>query len=232
MKHFTMEAWADFARGVVGKEQESLMQSHLDDGCPRCVSAASLWQRVHATAERQGAAIPPENVVRTVKAMYAARGLAKGHAPQLAIAQLLFDSFRGPQLAGVRSAGLAPRQLLFGEGDHRIDLRLEPQVDSEKVSLVGQILDSTNPGKGLEEISVVLLKGRKVLAEASTNRFGEFHLQCDLESRLELRVKLPQGKEVSIALVEPASGPSAEVQELADSIGVRKVLRRRSTKKT
>src|SRR5271155_5278793 len=229
MKHFTMEAWTDFARGVLGKEQERLMQSHLDDGCTKCASAAGLWERVRDTAGRQRAAIPPENAVRIVKSMYAASGFGKTHLPKLAIAQLLFDSFRGPQLAGVRSAGVAPRQLLFGQGKHRIDLRMEPQGDSEKVSLVGQILDSVNPSKGLEDVSVVLFKGDKMLAETSTNRFGEFQLQCDLEGRPQLRVMLPQGKEFSVILGEPASGQGVEGPEPSDSMGVKKVLRRKST---
>jgi hypothetical protein len=205
MKHFTNEAWVDFVGGTVGKKEKSLMQHHLDDGCTECSKEAGLWQRVQATARRQNLATPPDGAVRIVKAMYAIHGPRSADRRKVAAAQLLFDSLLEPLPAGVRSAGTAPasRQLLFGLGDHRIDLRVEPEVDSEKVFLIGQILDSANPAEGLEGASVALLKGRTVLAEASTNRLGEFHLQCDLEGRVELRIKLPHGKEISVALVEP-----------------------------
>lgn len=202
------------------------MQRHLEDGCRKCAKEAGLWQRVFAAAQRQKIAVPPESAVRTVKSMYAIHGMRTVKRVRGAIAQLLFDSLGAPLPAGVRSTGTSPRQLLYGAGDHRIDVRMEPHSDSDKVSLVGQILDSANPDRGLEEVAVLLLKGRKVLASASTNRFGEFHLHCDLRDRLELRVKLPQGKEVSVRLVDPLSTHSSDDANLADSMGVNKLLKR------
>jgi hypothetical protein len=232
MKHFASEAWADFVRGTAGKNQE-LMQSHLDDGCRKCAKEAGLWQRVYATAQRQSVAVPPDSAVRMVKGMYAIHGSRTAKRVRGVIAELLFDSLRTPLAAGVRSTGTSSRQLLYGAGDHRIDVRMEPENDSDKVTLVGQILDSTNPGNGLEEVSVVLLAGRRVLASARTNRFGEFQLHCEIESRLELRVMLPEGKEVSVALVDPLAVPSKEGGNLPDSMGVNRLLKgiRKGTKK-
>jgi hypothetical protein len=234
MKHFASEAWADFARGTAAKEQELLMQRHLDDGCGKCAEQAGLWRKVYAAAQRQRLAVPPpESSVRTVKGMYAIHGERTAKRVRGVIAGSLFDSFSAPLAAGVRSTGSSPRQLLYGAGDHRIDVRIEPQTDSDKVTLVGQILDSANPDRELGEASVALVKGRKILASAATNRFGEFHLRCDMDNRLELRVTLPQGREVSVSLIDPLPAASADSLELTDSMGVKGILKdiRKSTRK-
>jgi hypothetical protein len=225
MKHFGSEAWADFARGTAAKEQGSLMQRHLDDGCGKCAEQAGLWRKVYAAAQRQKLTVPPESSVRTVKGMYAIHGERTAKRVRGVIAGLLFDSFSAPLAAGVRSTGSSPRQLLYGAGDHRIDVRIEPLTDSDKVTLVGQILDSANPNRQLGDVSVVLMKGRKVLASAATNRFGEFHLHCDMDNRLELLVKLPEGREVSVALIDPLPAAADGGLELADSMGVKGLLK-------
>lgn len=210
------------------------MQRHLDDGCGKCAEQAGLWRKVYAAAQRQKLAVPPESSVRTVKGMYAIHGECTAKRVRGVIAGLLFDSFSAPLAAGVRSTGSSPRQLLYGAGDHRIDVRIEPQTDSDKITLVGQILDSANPDRELGEVSVVLMKGRKALASTATNRFGEFHLHCDMDNRLELRVKLPQGREVTVALIDPLPATSEDSVDFADSIGVKNILKgiRKSTRGT
>jgi hypothetical protein len=230
MKHFSTEEWADFVRGVVVNDRRADMQNHLETGCKQCDSAVSLWKRVHVAAQREAGYEPPEATLRTVKAMYAIHGRPAGRA---AFAELLFDSFRAPLQAGVRSSAADARQLLYGSGDHRIDLRLEPQVDSEKISLVGQLLNSADPARALDAVPVTLLKGRKVVAESATNRFGEFHFDVELEENLQLRVSPPQGPEFSVALVYPAGQGEVGGSQLADSTDVKKLLRgsKKSTRK-
>lgn len=199
MRHFSLEQWADFARGVVGEDKKAAMQTHLQSGCKPCAKILGTWTRVRKAATREKAYQPPESAVRTVK------GLGAIHIPaKTSLARLLFDSSSNPIAAGVRSASTVARQLLYGVGVYRIDLRMEPEMDCDKVSLVGQILNSADPAKHATAVPVILLKGRKVLAESYTNGFGEFHLQCDLERGLQLLLTLPNGAEVRIPLVEPA----------------------------
>lgn len=234
MKHYSSQEWADFARNVVEKEQKAGMQSHLETGCSKCAKDLGLWQRVYDTARRQVAIQPPDSVVRTVKGMYAVHGLGRSRSGKATIAQLIFDSLRSPLPVGVRAASAAPRQLLYGAGNHRIDVRFEPRVDSEKVSLVGQILDSTNPDKGVDRLPVVLLKDGQILSESWTNQFGEFHLECNLESGLKLRIRLPHVAEIFVPLIEPVEQPSAAGSDILETIGVRRHLKRvkkRSKKK-
>ena len=201
MTHFSLEEWADFARELIKEEQRAAMQTHLESGCKPCSKALSIWMRVREAAMREEAYQPPESAVRGVK------GMGAIHVPtRTSLATLLFDSSRKPITAGVRSASTVARQLLYGVGAYRIDLRMEPQMDSDKVSLVGQILNSTDPARHAVSVPVVLLKGRKVLAESRTNGFGEFHLECDLESQLQLQLVLPQGLDIKIPLIEPVKG--------------------------
>jgi hypothetical protein len=234
MRHFSQEEWADFARNVIGKDEKRTMQSHLESGCGKCSRALALWQRVSTAARREQAFQPPETAIRTVKGMYAI------HRPRLApegkrsVVQLLFDSWRSPLPAGVRSVATATRQLLYGVGDYRVDVRIEPQLDSEKVSIVGQVLNSTDPGKALEAIPVVLLKGRKVIAGSMTNRFGEFHFDCDLVGGFRLRVELSGDAGLSVPLVDPILEIEHQVANPDEFTGVKDLfpgLKKRTRRK-
>lgn len=224
MTHFTAQEWVDFVRGKVAKEQKAAMQTHLETGCKRCHREANTWQRVREAAGRQIALDPDDSVMRFVKGSFAIGGKLRSKQSRGFLAKLLFDTSREPVPVGIRSSTGSPRQMLFGAGDLRIDLRLEPQIDSERVSLVGQILDAADPARGPAIASVALLKAGKVVAEAKTNRFGEFQLGCDLSTRLELRVKLPLRKEISIFLVHPMSSDGGDGPKSIDSKAVKRLL--------
>ena len=216
MKHFTAEEWVDFARGTLREDQKVFMQAHLNHGCQRCRREAKTWLRVQETASRQRAGEPDESAVRFVKGSFALNRAYQANSRR-SFAQVLFDSSREPLPVGVRSSGPASRQLLFGDGDLRIDLRLEPKIDSENISVIGQILNSVHPRDNRVSASVAVLRGGKVVSEANTNRFGEFQLECGLAARLELRIKFPTGQETSISLVDPVRGVTEAHSEATDS---------------
>lgn len=234
MKHFTTEEWADFARNVVGADKRQVMLSHLENGCKQCESVMSLWKRVHEAAQRDSKYEPPQSSLRMVKAMYAIHAKPSIRATKANLAQLMFDSLQAPLQAGVRSAAAADvRQLLYGNGDYRIDLRLEPPVDSERISIVGQLLNSVDPAATVDGIPVELLKGGKKIAESVTNRFGEFQFDTTLETNLQLRVAIPQGPQFSVPLVDPLAMWEEEGKEVSDFQSVTKLLRgrKKSTRK-
>ncbi len=233
MKHFSTEDWLDFVRGVVAKDRKAAMQNHLSAGCKQCDTVVSLWKRVHIAAQRETAYEPPAATLRTIKAMYSIHGKPALKTAKAVFAQLLFDSLSAPLQAGVRSSTADARQLLYGSGDHRIDLRFEPQVDSDKISLVGQLLNSADPARAMDAVPVAVLKGHKVVSESATNRFGEFHFEVDLETDLQLRVSPPQGPEFSIALVDPVGLSRVDDVQVTDSTGLKKLLRgsKKSTRK-
>jgi len=224
MKHFSAEEWVDFVRGTVREDYKAAMQAHLNTGCLKCRREAKTWLRVRETAARQRASEPDDSAVRFIKGSLAISGQRQAKRARGFLAEVLFDSYREPLPAGVRSAASASRQLLFGAGDLRIDLRLEPKVDSDNICVIGQILDSADSGGSRVEASVALVRAGKVVSEAMTNHFGEFQLECGMASRLELRIKLPTGKETSISLVDPVSRATKDSSDTYDSNGVKDVL--------
>lgn len=228
MKHFSQEDWADFARNALSGEQKAAMQNHLQNGCKACASALSIWTRVQEAAWRESAYQPPESAVRVTKGM----GAIHLHPEGSSVPKLLFDSAQNLVAAGVRSTSALGRQVLYGVDPFRIDLRMEPLMDSDKVSIVGQILNPAEPASSAVDMPVVLWNGRKILAKSLTNNFGEFQVECDLEGDLHLQLSLPTGAEVLIPLIEPNRADVPLVGEAFDSKDVRGTRKRprRSTR--
>lgn len=224
-----MEKWIDFARNVVGAQEKAAMQNHLESGCQRCSKVASLWQRVHHVTRHDHVFEPPESAIRSVKGTFAIRGPRKPYPKGLAAVQLLFDSSQAPLPAGVRSAASAARQLLFGASNYRIDIRIEPHVDSDKVTLIGQVLRTTDPSDGLAEIPIALIKGRQVVAETLTSQFGEFQLDCDLKGRFDLWLRLPS-EELCLPLVEPIRKSIGSRTQKIDSKELSRMVKRRKNR--
>jgi hypothetical protein len=226
MTHYSMENWIDFARGVFGAQEKAAMQAHLDTGCKPCSKALKLWRRVHQVARQENALEPPVMAVRQMKAAFAIHGPRRRKGLAASTLKLLFDSGLSPLEAGVRSSGSSARQLLFGIGTYRIDLRMEPQLDSDKIAVIGQVLHSADPREGLGALPVALVKGRKVVAETITSKFGEFNLECDTEGRFQLRVKLP-AEELQLALVDPILPPGPLRPLTYDSKAFKKMMKKR-----
>src|SRR5277367_1658897 len=225
MRHYSIEKWIDFARNAIGEDEKLAMQSHLETGCRACSKEFSMWQRLQQVARRESAYAPSDGAVRTVNATFVNRSAGRLRQAKAEVASLLFDSFRSPLLAGVRSAGSASQQLLYGVGDYRIDVRIEPQMDSEKVVLIGQVLNSADPDERLSALPVSLLKGDKKLFESVTSEFGEFQIECELQGGIRLVVALSDRQEVSLQLVEPVFSPGEIAPHVAEDNMVRKTSR-------
>src|SRR6266446_4702505 len=80
MEHFTTENWIDFVNQAVAANEKVLMEKHLEQGCKRCMSTVSLWQKVRQSAAAEGNYQPPEDSVRLAKAAFAGGGLP-GQSP-------------------------------------------------------------------------------------------------------------------------------------------------------
>src|ERR1700730_6526712 len=224
MQDFTLEEWADSARDIVERGKGTAMKGHLDTGCATCTAVVSLWQKVHKIARRDLAYEPPEGAVRNSKATFALHMASKGRANTALRAKLLLDNFLQPQFAGVRSREITARQLLYGAGDYHIDIRIEPQEDSDKVALVGQILNAADVENYIDQAPVILFQAGRVRAESLTNCLGEFRLECDLESGLQLRIRLPQGTELRVPLVELTLDEDESNLQPSESIEIKHIL--------
>jgi hypothetical protein len=200
MKHFALEDWADFMREVVEPLQRAAMQRHLDEGCKRCLRAVAVWQSVLDVARQEANNQPPESAVRAAKAYYGVYGPEERLSGAAKIAELIFDSIRQPLPAGVRASGVASRQLLYRLGRTLIDMRLEAGDKPNRISLVGQVLDSSQTDRGVSDIPVILLCGSESMAQTVTNQFGEFHLALDAAQELHLRIGKGEPEAILIPL--------------------------------
>jgi hypothetical protein len=229
MRHFSPEQWADFVRKTLQPKDMREMQSHLESGCEQCRADLAAWSEIGDLAAQERSFGPPAAAVNMAKAAI------KLHARPAcrSIAELLFDSFSAPALAGVRSAATQSRQLLYGFDDYRVDLRFEPNLDRDQALLVGQILNSDKSSADLGKIAVTLQRGRQVLGMAETNEFGEFQLECDLGGRLELQLTLPGGEIAKVPLVEPAAHGESNAMQVFDRKRLTSIRRakRKSTRK-
>lgn len=201
MEHFATEDWADFVRKVVSGEKQRAMEAHMNSGCKTCRAAMDFWNETTRMASREASYEPPNNVVRSVKAMQGLLHLAgPTHSRTVALADLIMDSSLPAAAVGVRSSGTGPRQLLYRCGTVNIDVRVEEIPASGRISIVGQVLDSAKTSQMIANIQVAVVFEDGDIQKTTTNKFGEFQLECETVSHLYLAMRLDKRMEVWVPL--------------------------------
>jgi hypothetical protein len=152
------------------------MQRHLDSPCKECQEPVAFWQAVLARASREVKWQPPDEAVRQVKTVFGFIKPSERRPGLLGLAERIFDSALQPAPAGLRSASATGRRMVYRYGDCLLDLRM--QAGSRGVSLVGQVLSASNPAETYSRVRVVLWE-TSVLAETTSNEFGEFLLEAE-----------------------------------------------------
>ena len=201
VKHFEITEWLDFLHGFAGEAERAAMQRHLDTGCNQCGSTVGMLRKLIATATSDAQYQVPEHALHMARAIYALQRPEQVQVLPRVLARLVFDSFREPALAGVRSQERLARQAMYQAGDYCVDLRIEQQRGVPGVVLVGQIANSTNPEQKLADVPVILMGGDQVLSRTQSNRFGEF--QMEYKPRHPLRLYVPvqlAGQEIEVQL--------------------------------
>jgi hypothetical protein len=199
-KHFASEDWTDFVNGQLSQEKTQSMQRHLDTGCAKCSQSVALWRCVSQSARREAQFEPPASALRHIRNSFAVASAPKRAKRTFEIPRLVFDSLWQPALAGVRSAAGAPRQVMYRAGEISIEMRLEPEPNSERVNIAGQVTKSVASGDGVEGAAVVISSVLEKIAETSTNSFGEFQLSFLPEDGLQISFVIAKGKDISIPL--------------------------------
>jgi hypothetical protein len=208
VKHFSITEWADFARNVTTELESAEMQKHLDEGCSNCTEMVHTWKSVKECARHEISYDPPSSSLRIAKSYFAPFRLASKQAMGMRIGRLTFDSFMRRAEVGVRGSGPSPRQLMYQFDDVFIDLRLEPRLATNQVTLVGQVADSSQSAMNVDGIPVSLLNGSDTLSKTSTNKFGEFRLSYLDSEHLQLFIGL---KETALVLPLPDVDPGTIV---------------------
>ncbi|HXN50811.1 MAG TPA: hypothetical protein VN943_02665 [Candidatus Acidoferrum sp.] len=201
MKHFTTEEWIDFANEVVAGSKRHEMDRHLQEGCPRCKKATSLWQKIRQTAKSAAQCQPPENAVRIAKAGFSSARPQGKPARVPGLVEVLFDSFLQPLVAGARSSsGSEMRQMLYRAEPYQVDLQIEAKPGSNKLVVTGQLLDLRNPDVPGRDVPVIISNLRGHVVQTVTNEFGEFREEIQSSSDLELKLLAEDEKAVIISL--------------------------------
>jgi len=180
------------------------MTSHLKSGCESCEKEKSVWSKLAVFAKAEAQFEPPEDVVNRAKALMQAPKREKAGLRIREIAELVFDSFMTPQLAGVRSAaGVGSRQLLYRAGEVMIDVRFETSDESERFALTGQVFRDQGSKVGMTRVPISLISGKNELARTSTNQFGEFYIEHEsADKNMQVSLEVNSEKDVFIPLDE------------------------------
>ena len=199
-EHFTEDDWTSFARRQGDLTHRSRVAQHLEAGCPKCEQTLRLWSILLSVADQDPGEVPPLSKARQPSP---AKRLAERVSAGVA---LVFDSFRQPALAlsGVRSNGPSARQLLYKAGRYTIRVQVEPGSASDRVFIVGQILDEDGPTAALRDVAVRALRGTRTLDRTHTNGLGEFHLEPDATDRLQLSVDVPEIGTFTVESLRPS----------------------------
>jgi hypothetical protein len=203
MAHYSSQNWIDYVRNLVSPQDAEAMTNHLKSGCESCAKEKATWTKLATFAKTEMQYEPPEDVVNMAKALVQAPKREKALRIR-EIAELVFDSFLTPQLAGVRSAaGVGTRQLLYRAGEVMIDVRFEANDDSERFAVTGQVFRDQGSKVGMTRVPISLISGKNELARTSTNQFGEFYLEHEsADKNLQVSLEVNSEKDVFIPLDE------------------------------
>jgi len=219
MEHFDISELTDFVRGLSEKLAEVAIGHHLASGCRKCRHTAGLLRKLAAVVRSDLQVQVPEHALRCARAIFILQQPEEVQILPRIPARLLYDSFREPLPAGVRTQQRLSRQALYEAGDYSLDLHLENERGSPRVALVGQIKNRKEPSKHLGDVPVLLVSGRKLLARTMSNSLGEFHIEYSPAKHLRLYVPVRQRrKSVDVRLMEFRGNKTAASKAAAKKI--------------
>lgn len=195
MRHYDVSQWADFARNLLPADKRLELEQHLATGCAECASIYEFLRHVSekATAEIFYDAItsklaPAARRIFREETVVTERASGLWDNLRALIGKLSYDSSLDLHPVGARSSRAANRQMMYLAGDFCLDLRFDRERDSLTIVLVGQVADQSNPASKMGELPVLLIAGKKVVKETSSNDFGEFTIEYTPRRNLRLCV--------------------------------------------
>jgi len=212
MKHFEIEQWSDFVRGLSSANDRRTMAEHLSSGCAACRRTVELLSAVAVAAGAESGYEVPDGVVRQAKAIFAARRQELPERWPHLLARLVYDSFREPLPVGLRTEQRFNRHALYEAGEFCLDFRLEYQQRSPRVTLVGQVADRRQPTRPVAGALVLLARANDVLARAVANELGEFQMEYEPKKLLKLFVMIERdpSPQIEVPLDEIMAPQSAD----------------------
>lgn len=190
MTHFDAAAWADFACDQVAHPLRQRMEEHLRT-CTQCEAAAAMFLRLRRLGEQPQ---PDRALVEAAYDVFPSPQPPTGLELPRLFTRLLSGAGRETAMPGLRS-GIAPsRQVRYQADNLILELRLLEEPGQPQSTLVGMIGPKAAFASGetpvaVRGLPVYLLLRSKVLAQTSSNEFGEFLLE--FEPRTSMRLCVP-----------------------------------------
>jgi len=209
MKHYAIDQWADFSRGLSTDVSRTEMHHHLATGCHKCRGLADFNSKLTVTCASMATQTAPESMVRLARAIFPVRMRNRPRGGSRLPVALIFDSFLSPAPVGLRSSWQMGWQGLYRAGECSVDVRIEPELKSRRAAVIGQITNHQMPESEMGDLPVSLRSGKLVVAETRSNQFGEFHLEYDQQARLQLCIGLRDSRFIQVPLKKFTSDQSA-----------------------
>ena len=188
MQHYSDEAWVDFARALLPRDERDQMRAHLESGCESCSRAYHLWTRVTDVARDESKYVVDESAVASAKGMFSARSWADVSETSGGLWNLVFDSlWDTPMPVGVRSISSTARHLLYQSSRFAVDVRIDATSEFG-LAVAGQILATDKDSSSAPRWQVTLLQATLTVGQTLTNDHGEFHFESDKRSDLRIRM--------------------------------------------
>jgi len=106
------------------------------------------------------------------------------------VARLVLDTFLQPLPAGIRSMQSDTRQLVYEAPSLTADISFDRSPNSNRITLLGQVLRTKEPQLPLNGVSVVLKNRNGPLNVKMTNEAGEFSFEFQDERSVSLEVEV------------------------------------------
>lgn len=191
--HFAIAQWVDFARDLTVDADRMAMLEHLSNGCTECSENAEFFRKLNGICQEIPQFEAPESAVRLARAIFPRQAAVGTKRAFRVPVELVFDSFLAPATAGIRASWQMGWQGLYRAGDCSVDLRIEPDLGSARAAVIGQITNHIAPEIQMADLAVCLKQGKAVVAEARSNRFGEFQIEYEQQGRMQLCIYLDGG---------------------------------------
>jgi hypothetical protein len=178
------------------------IEQHTNDGCLECTAVVDFLSEVFALSKH--VPVPEDLVQAAIRVFPAAPPPVKpSSAPELPVlaARLTYSSLNGPEPEDSPISDSGDVRLKYETGNHVVDMRLEREVDSPDVILVGHIASRSTPKAPASRVPVRVGTTAKTVSRAVTDKNGEFSLVYT--PRQDLRLSIPiaaEGVTVEISL--------------------------------
>jgi hypothetical protein len=167
----------DLIENRLAESESQKLETHIQE-CAKCVDLTEWARRTLATMKNSSLVDAPEYVIQKAVSIFPKE---KVKISDWIIAKLNFDSWRTPEMAGMRSEDAGPRQLIYHTYSYKIVLMNEPG------RLIGQIV-SDRANVETAGCLIELSAGKKTLGSTVTNQNGEFMLNTETRKNLTLKI--------------------------------------------